>query len=83
MRCYLSATCGSTLLAVAEGGRPETPQSETLRPLLARRVTCLVGVPQLLAVVAELRPTALAATSDLRTAGTAKRNNSVAEAGRE
>lgn len=65
-------TCGAALLTVAEGGRAHGPQAETLGSLLARRVARLVGVPPLLAVVAELRAAALPAARDLRTAGTAE-----------
>lgn len=66
-------------MAVAEGRGPETPQPERLGPLLPRRVTCLVGVPQLFAVVAELCPAALTPTGDLWAAGTAKRNDCITE----
>lgn len=72
-------TCSSTLLAVAEGGGPETPQPEGLGPLLPCCVTCLVGMPQLFAVVAELCPAALTPTGDLWAAGTAKCNDSVSD----
>lgn len=74
-------TCGAALLAVAQRRRPEAPQPETLGPLLSRRVAGLVGVPQLLAVVAELRAAALAAARDLRAAGAAKRYDGVAGRG--
>lgn len=74
-------TCGAALLAVAQRRGPEAPQPETLGPLLARRVAGLVGVPQLLAVVAELCAAALAAARELRAAGAAKRYDSVAGGG--
>lgn len=74
-------TCGAALLAVAQRRRPEAPQPEALGPLLPRRVAGLVGVPQLLAVVAELRAAALAAARDLRAAGAAKRYDGVAGRG--
>lgn len=70
-------TCSAALLAVAEGGGPETPQPEVLGPLLPCGVTCLVGVPQLFAVVAELRSATFAPTGDLWAAGTAKRNDGI------
>ena len=79
---YLYVTCGSALLAVTEGGRPETPQPEVLGPLLPRRVTCLVGMPQLLAVVAELCSAAFTPTGDLWAAGTAERNDCVTGRGK-
>lgn len=47
-----------------------------LRPLLARRVTGLVGVPRLLAVVAELGAAALSETHQPGTAGTARGDDS-------
>lgn len=74
-------TCGSTFLAVAEGGGPETPQAEVLGPLLPCCVTCLVGMPQLFAVVAKLCPTAFTPTGDLWAAGTAECNDSITERG--
>lgn len=46
-------------------------------PLLAGGVARLVGVPQLLAVVAELRAAALAPARDLGAAGTAKGNHGI------
>lgn len=73
------ATWGSTLLAVTERGGPETPQPWSLSPLLPRRVTRLVGVPQLFAMVAELRPAAVTPTGYLWTAGTAEGNDRVAK----
>ncbi len=76
---HLYVTCSSTLLAVAEGRGPETPQPEGLGPLLSCCVTCLVGMPQLFAVVAELCAAALAPTGDLGAAGTAKSNDCVTE----
>lgn len=72
-------TCSSTLLAVAEGGGPETPQPESLGPLLPGCVARLVGMPQLFAVVAELGPAALTSTGDLWAAGTAECNDCVTE----
>lgn len=72
-------TCSSTLLAVAKGGGPETPQPEGLGPLLPRRVACLVWMPQLFAVVAELCPTALTPAGDLWAACTAKRDDCITE----
>lgn len=74
-------TCGAALLAVAQRRRPEAPQPEALGPLLPRRVAGLVGVPQLLAVVAELCAAALAAARDLWAAGAAKRYDGVAGSG--
>ena len=70
-------TYGAALLAVAERGRPHRPEAQALGPLLARRVAGLVGVPQLLAVVAELRAAALAAARDLGTAGAAEGDDRV------
>lgn len=48
-----------------------------LCPLLPRRVARLVGMPQLLAVVAEFRAAALAAACDLRAAGAAECDDGV------
>lgn len=70
-------TCGAALLAVAEGGRADRPQPEALRSLLSRRVTRLVGMPQLLAVVTELCVAALPAAHELGTAGAAESNHCV------
>lgn len=80
--CIWYITCSSALLAVTEGGGPETPQPEVLGPLLPRRVTCLVGMPQLFAVVAELCSAALTPAGDLRAAGAAKRNDCVTGRGK-
>lgn len=75
----MHATWGSALLAVTERGGPEPPQPGSLSPLLPRRVTRLVGVPQLFAVVAELRPTAVTPAGYLWTAGTAEGDDRVAK----
>lgn len=64
------ALTGSLLLSVA--GRVVAVGVKGLRPLLARRVTGLVGVPGLLAVVAELGAAALSETHQPGTAGTAR-----------
>lgn len=69
------ATWGSALLAVTERRGPETPQPERLSPLLPRRVARLVGVPQLFAVVAELRPASVTPAGNLRAAGTSEGND--------
>lgn len=68
-------TCSSALLAAAEGGGAHRPQAEALGSLLARGITRLVGMPQLLTVVTELCAAALSAARDLRTAGTAESND--------
>lgn len=73
------ATWGSALLAVTERRGPEAPQPGRLSPLLARRVARLVGVPQLLAVVAELRPASVAPAGNLGAAGTAEGDDGVTE----
>lgn len=70
-------TSSAALLAVAEGGRAHGSQAQALGPLLPRCITGLVGMPQLLAVVAELGTAALSATFDLRTAGTPKGYHSI------
>lgn len=54
-----------------------------LRPLLACRVARLVGVPGLLAVVAELGGAALAETHQPGTAGTARGDDGKAEERRD
>lgn len=69
------ATWGSALLAVTERRRPETPQPGRLSPLLPCRVARLVGVPQLFAVVAELRPASTTPAGNLGAAGTAERDD--------
>ena len=79
---YLYVTCSSALLAVTEGGGPETPQPKVLGPLLPRRVARLVGMPQLFAVVAELCATAITPTGDLWAAGTAERDDCITRRGR-
>lgn len=61
---------GPLLLSVA--GRVVAVGVQGLRPLLASRVTGLVGVPGLLAVVAELGAAALSVTHQPGTAGTAR-----------
>lgn len=73
------ATWGSALLAVTERRGPEAPQPGRLSPLLARRVARLVGVPQLFAVVAELRPASVTPAGNLRAAGTAEGDDGVTE----
>lgn len=73
------ATRGSALLAVTERGGPETPQPGSLSPLLPCRVTRLVGVPQLFAVVAELCAAAVTPAGYLWTAGTAEGDDRVAK----
>lgn len=70
-------TCSAALLAVAEGRWPDRPQTEALGSLLARCIACLIRVPQLLTVVAELCVAALPAAGDLRTAGTAEGDDCV------
>lgn len=67
---FSQPTCSSALLAVAEGGRTNGPQAEALGSLLPCCITGLVGMPQLLTVVTELRTAALPAARDLGTAGT-------------
>ena len=61
---------GALLLRVA--GRVVAVGVQGLRPLLAGRVAGLVGVPRLLAVVAELCAAAFSATNQPGTAGTAR-----------
>lgn len=50
-----------------------------LRPLLASRIACLVGMPGLFAVVAELSTAAFSATNQPGTAGTARGDDGKAE----
>lgn len=70
------------LLPVAEARRVLGPYAERLRPLLAGHVAGLVGVPYLLAVIAELRLAAVPLAGQLGAAGAAVGNNRVAGEGR-
>ena len=72
-----SPTRDAAALAVAEGGGAEAAELQALGALLACRVTGLVGVPQLLAVVAELGAAALPSTRQLGAAGAAEGDDGV------
>lgn len=67
--CVFQVLTGALLLCVA--GRVVAVCVQGLRPLLAGRVAGLVGVPGLLAVVAEFGSASLSATHQPGTAGTA------------
>lgn len=75
--CKCSCTCSSALLAEAEGGGADGAEPQAVGSLLPGSVAGLVWVPQLLAVVAELRPAALPAARDLGTAGAAEGDDRV------
>lgn len=70
-------TCCSRFLAVTDGWRTNCSQAQTLGSLLASSITGLVGMPDLLTVVAKLRSTAFSSTCQLGAAGTSKRDHSV------
>lgn len=71
-RCYKNGQIHTWagLLAVAEAGRVLGANAQGLCPLLPGHVTRLVGVPDLLAVVAELCLAALPLAGQLGAAGT-------------
>lgn len=70
-------TCCSRFLAVTDRWRTNCSQAQTLSSLLASSITGLVGMPNLLTVVAKLGSTALPSTRQFGTAGTAKGDHSV------
>lgn len=55
-------SCGRRLLAVADGRGAESPEAQALGSFLPGSIAGLVGVPNLLTVVAELSAAAFAPT---------------------
>lgn len=71
-------TCCSRFLAVTDRRGTNCSQAQALSPLLASSITGLVGMPNLLTVVAKLSSTALPSTGQLGAAGTSKGDHCIA-----
>lgn len=67
----------SRFLPITETRSVLGPYSQSLRPLLTRHIACLIWMPYLLAMVAELGLASFPLTGQLWAAGTAIGNNSI------